>query len=111
VTLCIDDFGTGYASLSYLRRFPTRIVKIDRSFVAGVGEGSVNEAIVRAVVAMAHALDQQVVAEGVETLVQRDWLRALGCDLVQGWLYGAPRSATAQLAWMDRSVSELHIAG
>jgi diguanylate cyclase (GGDEF)-like protein len=109
VTLCIDDFGTGYASLSYLRRFPARIVKIDRSFVTGVGEGGVNEAIVRAVVAMAHALGQQVVAEGVETVVQRNWLRALGCDLAQGWLYGAPRPSIAQLAWMDRLVSELPV--
>jgi diguanylate cyclase (GGDEF)-like protein len=107
VTLCIDDFGTGYASLSYLRRFPARIVKIDRSFIAGTGEGSGNEAIVRAVVGMAHALGQQVVAEGVETLVQRDWLRGLGCDLGQGWLYGAPRPAQAQLAWMERSIATL----
>jgi diguanylate cyclase (GGDEF)-like protein len=109
VTLCIDDFGTGYSSLSYLRIIPARIVKIDRSFLAGVGEGSHNEVIVRAVVAMAHALGQQVVAEGVETLVQRDWLRANDCDLAQGWLYGAPRTATAQLLWMDRLVSMLHL--
>ena len=106
VTLCIDDFGTGYSSLSYLRRFPANIVKIDRSFVSGVGEGHDNEAIVRAVVAMAHALGRQVVAEGVETAVQRDWLRALGCDLAQGWLYGAPRPAEAQLAWMGRTSVE-----
>jgi diguanylate cyclase (GGDEF)-like protein len=109
VTLAIDDFGTGYASLSYLRTVPARIVKIDRSFLAGVGEGSHNEVIVRAVVAMAHALGQKVVAEGVETLVQRDWLRALGADQAQGWLYGAPRAADAQLLWMDRSISMLHV--
>jgi EAL domain-containing protein (putative c-di-GMP-specific phosphodiesterase class I) len=98
--LCIDDFGTGYSSLSYLRQFPAGIVKIDRSFVAGVGEDGEDEAIVRTVVAMAHALGQQVVAEGVETAVQRDWLRELGCDLVQGWLYGAPRPASAQGEWV-----------
>lgn len=107
VTLCIDDFGTGYASLNYLRSIPARVVKIDRSFVAGVGEGSHNEAIVKAVVAMAHALGQRVVAEGVETVVQRDWLRACGCDLAQGWLYGGPRPPDAQLAWMDRAVPVL----
>jgi diguanylate cyclase (GGDEF)-like protein len=95
ITLCIDDFGTGYSSLSYLRRFPAGIVKIDRSFVAGLGEDGDAEAIVRTVIAMAHALDQQVVAEGVETAVQRDWLRNLDCDLVQGYLYGAPRPASA----------------
>jgi diguanylate cyclase (GGDEF)-like protein len=107
VTLCIDDFGTGYSSLSYLRRLPARIVKIDRSFINGVGEDGDNEPIVRAVVGMAHALGQQVVAEGVETAVQRDWLRALGCDLAQGWLYGAPRPADKQLAWLDPS----HLGG
>ncbi|WP_344120564.1 EAL domain-containing protein [Planosporangium flavigriseum] len=111
VTLCIDDFGTGYSSLSYLRFIPAGIVKIDRSFLAGVGAGSANEAIVRAVVAMAHTLGQEVVAEGVETLVQRDWLREHGCDRAQGWLYGAPRPAKAQLLWMDRSVSMLHLGG
>jgi diguanylate cyclase (GGDEF)-like protein len=95
VVLSIDDFGTGYSSLSYLRLFPAGIVKIDRSFVSEVGQNGDAEAIVRAVIAMAHALGQQVVAEGVETAVQRDWLRSLGCDMVQGYLYGAPRPAAA----------------
>jgi EAL domain-containing protein (putative c-di-GMP-specific phosphodiesterase class I) len=95
ITLCIDDFGTGYSSLSYLRQFPAGIVKIDRSFVAGLGEDNDAEAIVRTVIAMAHALGQEVVAEGVETAVQRDWLRDRGCDLVQGYFYGAPRPASA----------------
>jgi diguanylate cyclase (GGDEF)-like protein len=88
VVLCIDDFGTGYSSLSYLLRLPVGIVKIDRSFVAGVGEDGPNEPIVRAVLAMTHAMGYRVVAEGVETAVQRDWLREQGCDLAQGWLYG-----------------------
>jgi len=96
LTLCIDDFGTGYSSLNYLRRFPAGIVKIDRAFVDGVGQDGDDEAIVRTVVAMAHALGQQVVAEGVETTLHRDWLRAHGCDLVQGWLYGRPQPAPAQ---------------
>jgi diguanylate cyclase (GGDEF)-like protein len=101
VTLCLDDFGTGHSSLTYLRRFPAGILKIDRSFVAGVGRNADDESIVRTVIAMAHALGQRVVAEGVETAMQRDWLRALGCDLAQGWLYGAPRPADARLAWLD----------
>jgi len=88
VVLCIDDFGTGYSSLSYLHRLPVGIVKIDRSFVAGVGEDGANEPIVRAVLAMTRAMGHRVVAEGVETEVQRDWLRAQGCELAQGWLYG-----------------------
>jgi len=88
VTLCIDDFGTGYSSLSYLNRLPVGIVKIDRSFVSRVGEDGANEPIVRAVLAMTRAMNLRVVAEGVETEVQRDWLREQGCDLGQGWLYG-----------------------
>jgi diguanylate cyclase (GGDEF)-like protein len=93
VTLCIDDFGTGYASLSYVRHLPAGIVKVDRSFVRGLGQDRGDEAIVLSVIAMAHALGQQVVAEGVETTGQRDWLRTHGCDLVQGYLYDRPKPA------------------
>jgi diguanylate cyclase (GGDEF)-like protein len=96
VVLCIDDFGTGYSSLSYLHRLPVGVVKIDRAFVEGVGEDSTNEPIVRAVLAMTHAMGHRVVAEGVETDVQRAWLRAQGCDLAQGWHFGRPEPA-AQL--------------
>jgi len=90
ITLCIDDFGTGYSSLSYLNRLPVGIVKLDRSFVSEVGRQGANESIVRAVLAMTAAMNLRVVAEGVETAVQRDWLREQGCDLAQGWLYGRP---------------------
>ncbi|GAA0799059.1 putative bifunctional diguanylate cyclase/phosphodiesterase [Spirilliplanes yamanashiensis] len=101
VTLCIDDFGTGYSSLSYLGRLPVGVVKVDRAFIRDVGAGGPGEPIVRAVVAMSHALGHQVVAEGVETEVQRDWLRALGCDLIQGYLYGPPRPAeVAERDWI-----------
>jgi diguanylate cyclase len=88
VTLCVDDFGTGYSSLSYLHRLPVGIVKIDRSFIIGVGADGANEPIVRAVLAMTKAMGQRVVAEGVETAAQRDWLRDQGCELAQGWFYG-----------------------
>jgi diguanylate cyclase (GGDEF)-like protein len=100
VTLCIDDFGTGYSSLSYLTQLPARIVKIDRSLVQGIGTGGDHEEIVQSVIAMAHGLGRQVVAEGVETVAQRDRLRELGCDLVQGYLYGAPRTAEANADWI-----------
>lgn len=93
VTLAIDDFGTGYSSLSYLNRLPVGIVKLDRSFVSEVGREGANEQIVRAVLAMTSALDLRVVAEGVETEAQRDWLREQGCDLAQGWLFGKPQRA------------------
>jgi diguanylate cyclase (GGDEF)-like protein len=102
VTLCIDDFGTGYSSLSYLNRLPVGILKVDRSFVAGVGENGPNEPIVRAVLAMTRAMDVRVVAEGVETAVQRDWLRSQSCELAQGWLYGAPRPPDALDDWLRR---------
>jgi diguanylate cyclase (GGDEF)-like protein len=105
VTLCIDDFGTGYSSLSYLHRLPVGIVKIDRSFIMDVGEAGTNEPIVRAVLAMTHAMGHRVVAEGVETELQRDWLRAQGCDLVQGWFYGKAERPENLTNWIDRSVS------
>jgi EAL domain-containing protein (putative c-di-GMP-specific phosphodiesterase class I) len=100
ITLCIDDFGTGYSSLSYLSQIPAKIVKIDRSFINRIGIDSETEAIVRSVVAMSAALDRIVVAEGIETVEQRDWLRALGCELAQGYFYGPPRAAVAQSDWL-----------
>jgi diguanylate cyclase (GGDEF)-like protein len=105
VTLCIDDFGTGYSSLSYLNRLPVGIVKIDRSFISDIGQTGSNEPIVRAVLAMTHAMGHRVVAEGVETEVQRDWLREQGCDLVQGWLYGKAQRPADLQQWIERSVS------
>ncbi len=88
VRLSVDDFGTGYSSLSYLSRFPVSAVKIDRSFVSGLGLRADAEAIVRAVIAMASALDLDVVAEGVETEEQRRVLDELEVRLGQGWLWG-----------------------
>nr|BFE69196.1 hypothetical protein GCM10020092_024970 [Actinoplanes digitatis] len=105
VTLCIDDFGTGYSSLSYLNRLPVGIVKIDRSFVGRVGEHSANEPIVRAVLAMTRAMNLRVVAEGVETELQRDWLREQGCDLAQGWLYGKAELPENLEPWIRPPVS------
>ncbi|WP_433367055.1 putative bifunctional diguanylate cyclase/phosphodiesterase [Actinoplanes sp. CA-142083] len=105
VTLCIDDFGTGYSSLSYLHRLPVGIVKIDRSFINDVGQAGTNEPIVRAVLAMTHAMGHRVVAEGVETELQRDWLRDQGCDLVQGWLYGKADRPANLTHWIERPVA------
>ena len=88
VKLLIDDFGTGFSALGYLRRFPVTGVKIDRSFVIGLGVSIQDEEIVRAVVAMSHALGLGVIAEGVETRLQRDALAAVGVTNGQGWLWG-----------------------
>jgi diguanylate cyclase (GGDEF)-like protein len=101
ITICIDDFGTGHSSLSYLTSLPAHIVKIDRSLVGDLGTGGENEAVLHSVITMAHILGREIVAEGVETAVQRDWLRAHGADLVQGYLYGAPRAAGAQQEWIS----------
>ncbi|WFR77870.1 EAL domain-containing protein [Janthinobacterium rivuli] len=94
IHLSIDDFGTGYSSMSYLKRLPIDQLKIDRSFVHDLpGEG---EAIVTAIIAMAHSLHLKVVAEGVETLQQVEFLRKAGCDNVQGFFFARPMTA-AQL--------------
>ena len=90
VTIAIDDFGTGYSSLAYLKRFPVDKVKIDRSFVADVPGERDQAAIVSAIVALAHALGIRVVAEGVETEAQRDFLKSCRCDFMQGYLIGRP---------------------
>jgi len=90
LTLALDDFGTGHSSLTYLRQFPIDTLKIDRSFVAGMLESSEDAAIVRSVVSLGHALGLTVVAEGVEQVGQLEELRALGCDLAQGFLLGRP---------------------
>jgi diguanylate cyclase (GGDEF)-like protein/PAS domain S-box-containing protein len=90
VSLAIDDFGTGYSSLAYLKRFPVDIVKIDRSFVAGLGQQQHDTEIVRAVLALGQSLGLVTVAEGIETPEQRAMLRELGCDRGQGFLLARP---------------------
>jgi EAL domain-containing protein (putative c-di-GMP-specific phosphodiesterase class I)/DNA-binding response OmpR family regulator len=89
----IDDFGTGFSSLAYLKRFPLDELKIDKSFIDGLGKDPHDTAIVAAVMGMAHALDLNVVAEGVESAEQAARLRNLGCDEVQGYFYSRPISA------------------
>jgi EAL domain-containing protein (putative c-di-GMP-specific phosphodiesterase class I) len=93
VHLSVDDFGTGYSSMTYLKRFPVEALKVDRSFVDGLGEESGDTAICTAVVSLAHALGLRAVAEGVETAEQMANLRQLGCELAQGYLFGRPEPA------------------
>ena len=91
--IALDDFGTGFSSMAYLKRFPVHSVKIDRVFIVELEKAADSAAIVEAIVAMAHALDKQVIAEGVETEGQAAILRRLGCDAMQGFLWAKPMSA------------------
>ena len=104
VRVSIDDFGTGYSSLAYLRRFPLDLLKVDRSFIVGLAgldqTGSQDRAVVRAVIAMAHALGLEVIAEGVETEAQQSALLDLDCDAVQGFLFSPPVTAEQLEAFM-----------
>jgi len=90
VSIALDDFGTGYSSFSYLKLFPVNTLKIDRSFIAEVERDGDHRAIVAAIIALAQVLKLQVVAEGVETEGQKQFLRGFGCEQVQGFLTGGP---------------------
>jgi EAL domain-containing protein (putative c-di-GMP-specific phosphodiesterase class I) len=95
VAWSLDDFGTGYSSLSYLHRLQVDTVKVDRSFVSRIGRDDGAE-MVRAIVAIAHNMGMDVVAEGVETAEQLEWLRSIGCEYAQGFYFSRPvDSATA----------------
>lgn len=90
IELAIDEFGTGYSSMSYLKTFPVGTLKVDRSFVRDLPGNFEDAAITKAIIAMAHSLKMDVIAEGIETAAQADFLRAHGCTSCQGFLYGRP---------------------
>jgi EAL domain-containing protein (putative c-di-GMP-specific phosphodiesterase class I) len=90
VRFSLDDFGTGYSSLSYLKRLPLDQVKIDQSFIRDLVDNSASSAIVESIIGLARGLDLEVIAEGVETDEQRDWLVGHGCTEFQGYLFGRP---------------------
>jgi EAL domain-containing protein (putative c-di-GMP-specific phosphodiesterase class I) len=90
IQVSLDDFGTGYSSLSYLQRFDIDFVKIDQSFVRHLVPDSTDLILCKAIIAMSHALGMSVIAEGVETELQRDLLTSAGCDYAQGYFYSRP---------------------
>ena len=110
LALALDDFGTGYSSLAYLKKFPISTLKIDRAFVIGLPHEENDCAIARAIVTMAQQLRQEIVAEGVETTEQMDFLRGLGCDQLQGYLFSQPVPA-ADFERMLREGKRLSFSG
>ncbi|MEG4167079.1 MULTISPECIES: EAL domain-containing response regulator [unclassified Microcoleus] len=93
VSISIDDFGTGYSSLSYLTQYPFDTLKIDRCFISNITDGCTNAAIVKAIIEMAHSLCLEVIAEGVETEAEKDFLWRYKCDIMQGYLFSPPLAA------------------
>ena len=102
VHIAIDDFGTGYSSLRYLRRLPIDVLKIDRSFVAGLGENPADTAIVNGVLGLARSLGLRTVAEGVERPDQAIMVTDLGCEFAQGFLWSKPLPPTAFAHWLEQ---------
>jgi len=101
IRLAIDDFGTGYSSLSYLRSFPIHTVKIDRSFVTDIPLDESATKLIDTIIAMGRGLNKRVVAEGVETAAQLEYLRRAGCDAIQGYYISKPMTADVFATWMS----------
>ena len=107
IALSIDDFGTGYSSLSYLKAIDASHLKIDRSFIIGIGGDGSDEHIVRATIALAHSLNLKTVAEGVDSLEQLTFLQALSCDYIQGYLFSKPLTAEKFEQYLEQGVARI----
>lgn len=105
IQFSIDDFGTGYSSLSYLKRFPISALKIDQSFVRDISRNGDDAAIVNAIIALGHSLGMNVIAEGVETVEQLDYLRTMKCDEIQGYLFSRPVPGEEMTRLLQKGVS------
>jgi diguanylate cyclase (GGDEF)-like protein/PAS domain S-box-containing protein len=106
VSIAMDDFGTGYSSLSYLQNYPFHTLKIDQSFIAGISKNTADRKLVNAIIAMAHGLNLKVVAEGVETEEQFSYLKDLGCDYAQGYLFSKPASVDEINKLLNNGIAE-----
>jgi len=104
IRISLDDFGTGYSSLSYLRKYPFHTVKVDRSFISGLAGSARDQELVRAIVAMAHKLKLEVIAEGIETIEQAEFIKAEGCETGQGYLFGRPQPASHFSHYLEAKV-------
>ena len=111
VRIAIDDFGTGYSSLLYLKRLPATELKIDRGFVRNLAHDSEDRAIVSAIVALGQTLDLKIVAEGVETVAQQEFLTDMGCDSLQGFLFGKPMPPAQFLAALAHHEAQHGLTG
>jgi EAL domain-containing protein (putative c-di-GMP-specific phosphodiesterase class I) len=101
ISLAVDDYGTGYSSLAMLKSLPVQDLKIDKSFVLELTEGSDDAVIVRSTIELAHNMGLKVIAEGVENAVSLEWLRALGCDTAQGYFISRPIAALDLEIWLQ----------
>ncbi|MDB1123788.1 putative bifunctional diguanylate cyclase/phosphodiesterase [Vibrio algarum] len=106
-SIAIDDFGTGYSSFSYLKKFQASVLKIDRSFVSNVTTNLLDQSIVQSINDLGHNLGLKVIAEGVETIEQSDYLTSIGCDMVQGFYYSKPLVADKVLSFITNNTDQL----
>jgi EAL domain-containing protein (putative c-di-GMP-specific phosphodiesterase class I) len=109
ISITVDDFGTGYSSLSYLARLPIHAVKIDQRFVHGLEHNRNDVAITQAIIALSHSLGLRVIAEGVETQAQFDFLKESGCEAAQGFLIARPLEHHDLLAWWQAQDEEKRV--
>ena len=107
IGLSIDDFGTGHSSLAYLQKLPVTEVKIDRSFVINIDQHPTGQNLVKTIIEMGHGLNLHVIAEGIETMAERDTLTALGCDSMQGYFASKPLHGANLVAWLDKLPSTI----
>jgi EAL domain-containing protein (putative c-di-GMP-specific phosphodiesterase class I) len=111
VSITVDDFGTGYSNLSYLTHLPIQAIKIDQRFVRGLEQNKNDEAVTQAIIALSHSLGLRVIAEGVETIAQFEYLRSHGCEEAQGYLISRPLEEPGLRAWWKMQDEENRIVG